>query len=69
MIHKLFDGRKVRIPAPNRAGFINPAQGKIGQVTYAGWDDWYYIHVDGLYFCRSQAHEIEPCLIKENLSD
>lgn len=61
--HKEFDGLKVRIPAP-QAGYINPSAGKIGTVTYAGWDDWYCIYVDGLYYCRSQAHEIEPYLVK-----
>ena len=60
--HKSFDGREVRVPKP-MPGYINPSAGKIGKVTYAGWDDWYLVHVDGLYFCRSQAHEIEPNLI------
>lgn len=63
--HNEFHGCKVRIPNP-RPGWINPFAGKLGDVTYAGWDDWYYVHVDGVYLVRAQAHEIEPNLVKED---
>lgn len=63
--HKSYHGRKIRIPSP-RPGWTNPFAGKIGDVTYAGWDDWYLIHIDGVYFVRAQAHEIERDLIDEN---
>lgn len=62
--HDSFDGRKVRIPNP-RPGWINPAAGKLGDVKYAGWDDWYLVYVDGVYFVRCQAFEIEPNLVEE----
>lgn len=62
MIHKEFDGRKVKIPNP-MPGWINPNAGKLGDVLYAGWDDWYLVYIDGVYFVRSQAHEIEPYLV------
>jgi hypothetical protein len=64
MKHTEYDGRKVRIPNP-RPGWINPFAGKLGDVKYAGWDDWYLIYVDGVYMVRVQAHEIESCLVEE----
>jgi hypothetical protein len=62
--HKTFHGRKVRVPNP-RPGWINPVAGKLGDVTWAGWDDWYLVHVDGVYFVRARAYEIEPNLVPE----
>jgi hypothetical protein len=62
--HKEYDGRKVRIPNP-RPGWINPFAGRVGIVAWAGWEDWYTIHVDGQYLVRVQAHEITPNLLPE----
>jgi hypothetical protein len=64
MIHDKYDGRKVRIPQP-KSGWVNPFAGKIGDVKYAGWDDWYYVFVDGKYLVKAQAHEIARDLLSE----
>lgn len=64
MVHNSFDGRKVRIPNP-MPGWLQPDAGKIGDVKYAGWDDWYLVYVDGQYYVRAQAHEIEPNLVED----
>lgn len=60
---KQYTGRKVRIPAA-KPGFINPAAGKIGVLTYAGWDDWFYVHVDGVYHVREQLATLLPYLVR-----
>lgn len=53
MIHKEFDGRQVRIPRSL----------KIGDVKYAGWEDWYLVYVEGMYYVRERANVIEEYLL------
>lgn len=63
-VHKEYHGRKVQIPNP-RPGWTNPFAGKIGDVQWAGWEDWYTIHVDNVYFARERADEVARYLVPE----
>ena len=57
-------GRKIRIPEAG-PGMVQPAAGKIGTLSYAGWSDQYFVYVDGTYYIRASASELEPHLIAE----